>query len=301
MVYAAGMSLLLVAGVLFYWRYLHNLSHVSPQTLRRIAATAKAVPKPLPVYGPAAPVVAVPNIPVAAPLPIAATRVTPAVPEAKTLPIVAAPSLPVTPEPVKTVVKMTAPPMSVAISRPVVKTPPPRPLTEADRLVQAGRQAFNTVIDAAYVYPDAYGFRPEDTLRMARLGEPVQIFQVAETDRVNYQAGQPVRPILKPMERWAFPVYMGDQVRCMVQVSHTDRGFIPGDGSRMLGSAWNKILARWPAAQGYHPQLVIHPPIPCYYFTVPELPEQTMTDVNQMNFSDKPNLSPAAVILASWR
>ncbi len=63
---------------------------------------------------------------------------------------------------------------------------------------------------------------------------------------------------------------------------------------------YEKILEHWPVGEGYHPQLVINPNMPFYYFTVPELPEQNLTDTTRM-LEFNPSLTPAAVILESWR
>ena len=86
----------------------------------------------------------------------------------------------------------------------------------------------------------------------------------------------------------------------MVEVSQIGREYVPGKGNKSLGMAWNKILEKWPAEAGYHPLLVVNPDVPGYYFTVPELPEQNLTDTIQM-FYFHPGTSPADVILASWR
>jgi hypothetical protein len=40
--------------------------------------------------------------------------------------------------------------------------------------------------------------------------------------------------------------------------------------------------------------------MPFYFFTIPELPDQNMTDTSRM-LDFAPALSPAAVILSSWR
>ena len=149
-------------------------------------------------------------------------------------------------------------------------------------------------------YPDAYGFEPEDAFAATKLGDPIQIYTIEETDRAQYQAGQPVKSLLKPTDQWVFPVIAGDRVCCMVQVNYTGRDYVPDKGSKLLGLAWNKIVQRWPASKGYHPCIVVTQDIPGYYFTVPELANQNLTDIVQM-FYFRPTLSPADVILASWR
>jgi hypothetical protein len=92
----------------------------------------------------------------------------------------------------------------------------------------------------------------------------------------------------------------GDRICCMVQVYYNGRTYVPGDATKSLAMAWNKINSKWPAAEGYHPLLVVNAEIPGYFFTIPELPTPNLTDADQM-FYMRPNLSPADVILASWR
>jgi hypothetical protein len=289
-------ALLLILAMTIYWRYLHGLSHVSNPALVQIVSEAKTLVKPAPDIASTAPVLpAVKNSVSQMP-----STLTPAVksPVAQAEAVPAA-ATPVIAQPARSAI-IKALPASIVAQR----SPASRPLSqfkESDQLLKAGQQAFYNLLDAARAYPDAYGFLPDDSLQLARLGAPIQVYQVTEQDCVRYRAGQPVKPLLKPMARWEFPVFIGDQIRCMVQVTYSGHNYVPGDGSKMLGMSWNKILAKWPASKGFHPQLLVNPEIPCFYFTVPELDVQNVTDTNEMIFSDDADLSPAAVILASWR
>jgi len=166
--------------------------------------------------------------------------------------------------------------------------------------MRAGMTAFNNVLDLATKYPDSYGFRAQDTFKDATLGKPIPVYTIDESDRAKYQSGQPVKPLLKPSDTWVFPVCVEDHVCCMVQVQYTGRDYVPGSASKLLGSAWNKIVEKWPESKGYHPCIVVNPEIPGYFFTVPELPMPNMTDIIRLA-GYHPNLSPADVILASWR
>jgi hypothetical protein len=213
----------------------------------------------------------------------------------KAAPIQAAPkpAAPATGQPAAPVAASTV----VAAAAPRVA---PKPLTDQDRLLQAAQIAFHNVMDQASAYPDSYGFQAEDVLMNARLGSPLPVYTVAEQDYLNYQDGQALKPLLKLADQWVFPVSIGSRVCCMVQVSHVGHSFVPGGGNKMLGQAWNKIIQKWPASAGFHPQLVVNANVPGYYFTVPELPTQNLTDIIRM-FEYETDLSPAAVIMASWR
>lgn len=176
----------------------------------------------------------------------------------------------------------------------------PKPLTDQDRMVQAAKIAFQNVMDQASAYPDSYGFQADDVLLNARLGDAMPVYTVAEKDYLKYQVGQPLKPLLKPASQWVFPVTIGTRVCCMVEVRQVGHTYVPGGGNKMLGQAWNKIIQKWPVSDGFHPQLVANANVPGYYFTVPELADQNLTDIIRM-FEYETDLSPAGVILASWR
>jgi hypothetical protein len=76
--------------------------------------------------------------------------------------------------------------------------------------------------------------------------------------------------------------------------------YVAEPGSRALAMVYEKIEQHWPVSKGFHPQLVVNPNMPNYYFTIPELDQQNLTDIGDM-FEYHPRLSPATVILASWQ
>ena len=181
----------------------------------------------------------------------------------------------------------------------VVSVPEPPPLTAAQKRLKIAEDGFDEAMSLAYQYPDRYGFGSDENLRAARLGKPIPVYQVAQTRRAHY-AGQPVASLLKPADEWIYPIILDNHIRFMVQVRYDGHRYVLGNGSRGLAMIYDKILERWPASEGYHPQLVINPNMPFYYFTIPELPEQNITDTTRM-LDFNPSLTPAAVILESWR
>jgi hypothetical protein len=215
-------------------------------------------------------------------------------PQSPTIAVNPAPAQPVA-VPVST---MAAPVTYVVTTPKVYKTRPPA--TPQQRLQRAAQTALESMLSQASKYPDAYGFGPEDIFQEAKLGEAIPVYTIAETDRARYKVGQPVKPLLKPANQWVFPVLIGERICCMIQVQYTGREYVPGSSSKVLAMAWTKITDKWQAEDGYHPQLVMNPEVPGYYFTIPELPTPNMTDTIQM-FYYHPALSPAEVILASWR
>jgi hypothetical protein len=305
-IYIGAAVLCCVAGGVFYWQhFLHFMplrkpvvvigggSAVSAPVAGR--ATAKVVPPPAPTEA---------AKPVSEPAKIAAVVAVAAPAVSKPVEAIAIPSLFVSG---KSSAKTPATPGVEIVAqpaRPVVAKAPVRRLSaeqaEEVKLSQAAQLAFGNVMDLAGKYPDNYGFVTGDLLTEARLGNAIPIYTIAESDRAGYHAGQPVRPLLKLANQWVFPVFIGNQIRCMVQVSRAGNNFVPGSGSKVLALAWNKIQEKWPAAKGYHPELIVNPAVPGYYFTVPELATQNITDINDLLYNEG-RLSPAAVILASWR
>jgi hypothetical protein len=305
------LTVLLVLAALAYWQYLNHLMHPRQPVAAHVvpaaanpAATANPTHPPMPAKTPAAQHTALPPIlkKVADDSIVAvgnyllnAVKISPAAPVA-----IAAPKVPAS-------TPASSTPAMTAVAEPLVATirapAAPRPYrvhTDHERLLMAAQTAFANVVDLAGKYPDSYGFQAGDFLSDAKLGEPISVYTIDENDRASYQAGQPVQPLLKLAPQWVFPVLMGDRICCMVSVRRNGHEFVPGPGSKSLAMAWDKILEKWPADKGYHPLLVVNPNIPGYYFTVPELPVQNITDTVQM-FLMHPSPSPADVILTSWR
>ncbi len=175
----------------------------------------------------------------------------------------------------------------------------PAPMTAEQKRLKCAQDGFADALTLAYTFPDAYGFMPDENLGAARLGNPIPIYTLAQPGRMHY-TGQPVQSLLTPADEWVFPVILENRIRFMVPVRGVGHDYVLGHGSRALAMVYEKILARWPASEGFHPQLVIQPNLPGYSFTIPELPGQNLTDTSRM-FDFNPALSPATVMLASWR
>jgi len=190
---------------------------------------------------------------------------------------------------------------AVPSGRTQLQTParPEAPLTDEQKLLKAAQDKFDKVIDMASKNPDIFGFAPDDKFDEVKLGDPIRVYTVAPADRDNYQDGQPIKAILQPANQWLFPVILNDEVRVMIPVRRVGKQYAADNCSRSLAMVYEKIEERWPASDGYHPQLVANPNLTGYYFTIPELADQNLTDTGEM-FQYNPTLSPASVILASW-
>jgi hypothetical protein len=273
-----------------YWEYISHISHRHITPVKIVSA---------------APVVATKTAPATDVKKTVAEVAAPAVPQTVSAPAPTATATPTVSVEAKPVAAPVAAPLVVSVPHPykIIATPVHRVYrqhTDAEKMQIAAEEAFGNVLTVANKYPDSYGFNAEDFLSDAKLGAAIPVYTIPETERANYKSGQPVNPLLKSSNQWVYPVLLGDRVCYMILVKKSGKEYVAGTGSKSLAMAWNKILERWPAEAGYHPQIVVNPEIPGYYFTVPELAEPNMTDTVQMTFIN-PSTSPADVILASWR
>ena len=197
--------------------------------------------------------------------------------------------------PAPRLVKRTA----ASVAAPTSSGQRPLPLSDRQKLLKVAEDGFYNVMNLAYQYPSSYGLTSDDNLGSASLGDPIPVYLIAQQDRESY-ARQPVASLLKPADEWLFPVILDNRIRFMVQIRCVGHDYVLGQGSRALAMVYGKILARWPASEGFHPQLVINQDMPFYYFTIPELPDPNITDTSRM-LEFNPSLSPATVILSSWQ
>lgn len=304
--FTALMAVAFALAAYLYWRHMHHLGNVPVlATAARMvsAATAPAAVKPeLPASlpkpeDPPAPAKTDDPIPAkAATASFADALLSVFSPSAKAESI--QPEMPPAP---RSETKTARPAKRVAIQTAARASsgPAPSPLTAEQKRLKLAQDGFGDVMNLAYTYPDAYGFMPDENLRAARLGNPIPVYTLAQPGRMHY-TGQPVKSLLQPADEWVFPIILENRIRFMLQVRGSGHDHVLGHGSRALAMVYEKILARWPASEGFHPQLVIQPNRPGYSFTIPELPDQNLTDTGRM-FDFNPSLSPATVMLASWR
>lgn len=301
----AGLILVLsLAAVYYYLQYLHHITHP------RLVATKHVAPSGSPITsggtglaaaapGGANPLVSTNNANTADALP-------PKHSLGDSLMAIFMPSASAeTVQPEMQPAKTEEQPAALPAARQTLPVPPPvhhapPPLTDDQKLALAAKAACDNVLDLAEKNPDTFGFSPEERIDLARMGKPLRVYTIAAADQQNYQDGQAILPLLQATNEWIFPVVLNNQVRFMVPIRRVGQDYVAETSSRSLAMVYQKILDRWPASQGYHPQLVVNPNLADYYFTVPELPNQNLTDTTDM-LQYNPTLSPASVMLASWR
>jgi len=162
--------------------------------------------------------------------------------------------------------------------------------------LSVAQDGFSHVIDKAFNNPDAYGFLPDESLADAKLGDGIPVYRLALPAGEKY-AKQPVNSLLKPSDEWVYPVILENHVRYLVRVVFDGHDYVLRQGSLALAKTYDKIIARWPASQGFHPQLITVPNLSFYYFSIPELPDPNITDTSVM-LDYNPSVSPASIVLA---
>jgi hypothetical protein len=289
----------LLVAIFAYYRYLNNLTHVRMSAKSRHSAVAASTPATGTLKLAA-------SQPKADDKPALAKTDNPAAAKAATgsfadslmsvlSPSAKAETMQPEMQPAPRLAKRTA----ASVAAPTSSGQRPLLLSDEQKLLKVAEDGFYNVMNLAYQYPSSYGFTSDDNLGSASLGGPIPVYMIAQQDRESY-ARQPVASLLKPADEWLFPVILGNRICFMMQIRCVGHHYVLGQGSRALAMAYDKILARWPASHGFHPRLVINPDMPFYFFTIPELPEPNMTDTSRM-LDFNPSLSPAAVILSSWR
>jgi hypothetical protein len=193
-----------------------------------------------------------------------------------------------------------------AATQPPNASPSPRahPDQQTEAIGKAAEPKFDDVMDHAAHEKTAYGFENEDNLEDAKLGDPLPIYTISEKDATNFSPAQDVESILKPSGHWLVPVTVKGALRTFISVSeNSNHEFEAGGASVITARVWKTIASRWPAEKGFHPKLVSFPGIPGYYFTIPELQPQNLTDIVEVlaEADQAANLSPALVTLHSWR
>lgn len=180
----------------------------------------------------------------------------------------------------------------------LISAVPPRPappLTPEQKRLQVAQDGFGNVMDRAADHPDTYGFLPDEELGNATLGPEIPVYTIK---LAGHDKSDPVNSLLQPANEWLFPVMLNNHVRYFVRVASDGSNFVLEDGSRGLAMNYDKILAQWPADKGFHPKLITVPGMPGYFFTIPELPDQNITDTSRI-LDFNPEVSPASIVLAN--
>lgn len=287
----------LIPAALLYWHYLDQLTHV------RVPVKSSQKPGPKATIGQPKPVASSPKPdekPATAKTEVAGSANEAPVGFVDSLMSLITPSAQaVTMQPeMSPALKVMTPDAAPAVT-PVTLARKILPLTAAQQRLKVAQHGFDDFMNLASSYPSSYGFQTGEELRYATLGEPIQVYLLVPTGR-NRATDQSINSLLQPTEQWFYPVMLGNHIRFMVQVRSDGHDYVLGNGTRALAMDYDKIVARWPASEGFHPQLIIHPNRPFYYFTIPELPDQNLTDTSRMQ-DFNPSPTPAKVLLASWQ
>lgn len=179
--------------------------------------------------------------------------------------------------------------------------------TETAAILAAAGPEFDALLDEAATAKPSFGFDPDDDLHQAVMGDPMPVYTVSQESACEFCDGDKVESVLKESGQWLIPLNVKGELRTFIKVTRVSENntnkYVARMGSVTAARVWQTILDRWPPQKNFHPKLVIYPGIPGYFFTIPEVNPQNMTDIVRIVAEvDKPApLSPAAVIIHSWK
>ncbi|MCX6927469.1 MAG: hypothetical protein NT154_30325 [Verrucomicrobia bacterium] len=125
---------------------------------------------------------------------------------------------------------------------------------------------------------DLYGFPADSDLAQARLGEPLLLHAIRSTNLPTNPANATVSSVMRDTSLWFFPVLLGSETRAMLVVDRQGGEWkAVSFGYAPLAREWDQVSKQWPAAKGFHPQLIAVFRAARHYFTVPEIDDRNLT------------------------
>jgi hypothetical protein len=124
------------------------------------------------------------------------------------------------------------------------------------------------------------GFDRGDSLEKATLGEPVEVYTVIPTDKINN--GIKCKSIISNKKEYYFPIILNGQIRSILTVykKKTDSTWVAsGIGNEILARELYLIRKQWPTEKGFYPYILEFPTIGKVYFSIPQVDEYNMTQV----------------------
>ena len=126
-----------------------------------------------------------------------------------------------------------------------------------------------------------YGFSEKYNQDDAVLGRPFQEYLIYNTDVENYREEDTIYDVLTESLMWYFPVMIADESKCLLGVDKMDDNW----EAVSIGNppyTHRVALARqvWPISEGYDPLFCVSLSICTYFFTIPQVDEYNLTQLN---------------------
>ena len=150
---------------------------------------------------------------------------------------------------------------------------------EVVQTAEEGLPIFLSLISPSWM--ENFGFSENDNLDDAVLGRPFQEYSIYDTDVENYREEDTIYDVLTESLIWYFPVMIADESKCLLGVGKMDDNW----EAVSIGNAWlaqSVALARqvWPISEGYDPLFCVKQSISTYFFTIPQVDEYNLTQLN---------------------
>ena len=124
------------------------------------------------------------------------------------------------------------------------------------------------------------------------LGKPFEFYTVIPKGKIN--TGVKCKSILSNRKEYYFPIILDGQIKSILNVYKRVK-----DSTWVASGIGNEILARelfvirkqWPNEKGYNPYILEFPTIQKVYFSIPEVDDKNMTEIDINNKIDSSSFS----------
>lgn len=157
---------------------------------------------------------------------------------------------------------------------------------EAWKAAQIGLPEFLQGVTPRY---EMLGFKEGDSLQKAILGQPFEVYSVIPKN--IFKRGIKCKSIISNpnIKEFYFPVLIDNQVRTILSVYRKKDNSWAAAGMGVHGTLVKVlplIRSRWPIEKGFNPYILEFPTIQKVYFTIPEVDENNMTEIDFNNDID---------------
>jgi hypothetical protein len=152
-------------------------------------------------------------------------------------------------------------------------------------VLKAAQTGLPEYMHVALSSPTQLGFNYGDSLQKVILGEPVEVYTVLPKDKINKNSK--CKSLLSNKKEYYFPIILDGQIKSLLTVYNRPSDSVwaaAGIGTHgALVKELSLIRKQWPTKKGYSQYILEFPTIGKVYFTIPQVDEYNMTEINIRN------------------
>jgi hypothetical protein len=123
-----------------------------------------------------------------------------------------------------------------------------------------------------------YGFDLNDSLELACLGKPFNLYKISPSGITQFEPGNSVNSIISKTNLWYFPVILNNEIKSLLVVDTLNGKWTAVSlGYKKLAGELSKIRKQWPESKGFTPKIIIVFQANKYLFTIPEIDKYNLT------------------------